>query len=263
MLMAPDSWKELYQNTLKEARSGEIPQARIDDAVRRILRVKAAAGLFGRAGTNAPSEAQLGAPAGKPRASRNCSRSGAQITGPAEERACASCRSIRTPTCSLPAMRPTTSACRAVAGPSTGRAITTITRIFPARPRSTPASSAAVRAAGGTADLEPRRQLHQQARRRDRGVRREPLCGVRGGPRDARVLARRRPRAAIAEAAEERGHSRPFRVFLSGRPLWVNPELNASDAFVAAWLPGSEGEGVADVLFRAADGTVPSISPAG
>jgi beta-glucosidase len=43
-------------------------------------------------------------------------------------------------------------------------------------------------------------------------------------------------------------------VFLSGRPLWVNPELNASDAFVAAWLPGSEGEGIADVLFRAANG---------
>jgi beta-glucosidase len=46
-------------------------------------------------------------------------------------------------------------------------------------------------------------------------------------------------------------------VFLSGRPLWVNPQLNASDAFVAAWLPGSEGAGIADVLFRAADGSVP------
>ena len=38
-------------------------------------------------------------------------------------------------------------------------------------------------------------------------------------------------------------------MFISGRPLWVNPELNASDAFVAAWLPGTEGQGVADVLF--------------
>ncbi len=46
-------------------------------------------------------------------------------------------------------------------------------------------------------------------------------------------------------------------VLLSGRTLWVNPELNASDAFVAAWLPGSEGAGIADVLFRAADGGVP------
>ena len=39
-------------------------------------------------------------------------------------------------------------------------------------------------------------------------------------------------------------------VFLSGRPMWVNPELNASDAFVAAWLPGTEGGGIADVLFE-------------
>jgi beta-glucosidase len=37
-------------------------------------------------------------------------------------------------------------------------------------------------------------------------------------------------------------------VFLSGRPLWVNPELDASNAFVAAWLPGTEGGGVADIL---------------
>jgi beta-glucosidase len=43
-------------------------------------------------------------------------------------------------------------------------------------------------------------------------------------------------------------------VFLSGRPMWVNPELNASDAFVASWLPGSEGGGVADVLFADAKG---------
>lgn len=37
-------------------------------------------------------------------------------------------------------------------------------------------------------------------------------------------------------------------ILLSGRPLWMNRELNAADAFVAAWLPGSEGAGVADVL---------------
>ncbi len=45
-------------------------------------------------------------------------------------------------------------------------------------------------------------------------------------------------------------------VFLSGRPLWVNPHMNASDAFVAAWLPGSEGAGVADVLLRDAEGGI-------
>jgi beta-glucosidase len=38
--------------------------------------------------------------------------------------------------------------------------------------------------------------------------------------------------------------------------MWVNPEINASDAFVAAWLPGGEGGGIADVLFANADGSV-------
>src|SRR5258708_9590013 len=44
-------------------------------------------------------------------------------------------------------------------------------------------------------------------------------------------------------------------VMMSGRPLYVNPQINASDAFVAAWLPGSEGQGVADVLLAKADGS--------
>lgn len=38
-------------------------------------------------------------------------------------------------------------------------------------------------------------------------------------------------------------------ILLSGRPLVVTEEINQSDAFVAAWLPGSEGGGVAEVLF--------------
>lgn len=38
-------------------------------------------------------------------------------------------------------------------------------------------------------------------------------------------------------------------VMISGRPLVVNRELAAASAFVAAWLPGSEGQGIADVLF--------------
>jgi beta-glucosidase len=38
-------------------------------------------------------------------------------------------------------------------------------------------------------------------------------------------------------------------VLVSGRPLVVEPYMNAIDALVAAWLPGTEGQGVADVLF--------------
>ena len=46
VIMAPDGWKQLYINTLAQVRAGEIPMARIEDADRRILRVKLRAHLF-------------------------------------------------------------------------------------------------------------------------------------------------------------------------------------------------------------------------
>ncbi|MCS5489469.1 glycoside hydrolase family 3 protein [Algoriphagus limi] len=38
-------------------------------------------------------------------------------------------------------------------------------------------------------------------------------------------------------------------ILISGRPLVITEQLEQSDAFVAAWLPGSEGDGIAEVLF--------------
>jgi beta-glucosidase len=48
-------------------------------------------------------------------------------------------------------------------------------------------------------------------------------------------------------------------VIVSGRPLLIENEVGSFDALVAAWLPGSEGEGVADVLFgdKPFTGTLP------
>ena len=43
---------------------------------------------------------------------------------------------------------------------------------------------------------------------------------------------------------------------MSGRAVYANDLLNLSDSFVAAWLPGTEGKGVADVLFKNAQGKV-------
>lgn len=52
-------------------------------------------------------------------------------------------------------------------------------------------------------------------------------------------------------------------VLVSGRPLPITSIINAADAFVAAWLPGSEGAGVADVLFGdvAPSGKLPHTWP--
>ena len=45
-------------------------------------------------------------------------------------------------------------------------------------------------------------------------------------------------------------------VYFGGRPLYVNEELNLSESFVVAWLPGIAGEGIADVLVRGENGEV-------
>ncbi|KFZ82214.1 beta-glucosidase [Amycolatopsis sp. MJM2582] len=51
-------------------------------------------------------------------------------------------------------------------------------------------------------------------------------------------------------------------VYVGGRPLYMNKEINRSDAFVAAWLPGTEGGGVADVLVKGGfKGTLPYSWP--
>lgn len=42
-------------------------------------------------------------------------------------------------------------------------------------------------------------------------------------------------------------------LFITGRPLWINPELNEASAFVVCWLPGSQAGAVANVLFRGAN----------
>ncbi len=38
-------------------------------------------------------------------------------------------------------------------------------------------------------------------------------------------------------------------ILISGRPLIINTQLNLAGAFIAAWLPGTEGAGITDMLF--------------
>ncbi|MGH7950768.1 MAG: glycoside hydrolase family 3 protein [Limisphaerales bacterium] len=54
--------------------------------------------------------------------------------------------------------------------------------------------------------------------------------------------------AALIAKAKSSGAS-VVTILLSGRPLILGSSLRDSDAFIAAWLPGTEGEGVVDVLF--------------
>ena len=73
----------------------------------------------------------------------------------------------------------------------------------------------------------------------------QPYAEMKGDRSDLRLSA---ADAALVERAKQTG-APVITVLLSGRPLILGTALDASRAFVAAWLPGTEGEGVADVLF--------------
>jgi beta-glucosidase len=68
------------------------------------------------------------------------------------------------------------------------------------------------------------------------------------GRGDRRDLSLRPADVALVQKVKSAGVP-VITVLLSGRPMILGAVLDSSDAFVAAWLPGTEGEGVADVLF--------------
>src|SRR5262249_44511918 len=76
----------------------------------------------------------------------------------------------------------------------------------------------------------------------------QPYAEMKGNRTDLRLDPED---VAIVQRAKKSG-ARVITVLLSGRPLVLGDALEASDAFVVAWLPGTEGLGVGDVLFGAA-----------
>lgn len=57
------------------------------------------------------------------------------------------------------------------------------------------------------------------------------------------------PEQGIRTINEVCGTTKCVVILISGRPLVIEPYLSSIDALVAAWFPGTEGQGVADVLF--------------
>ncbi len=252
MFMVPQDWKGLYENTLAQAHSGEIPAERLDEAVRRILRVKMRAGLF-----------EKGRPSSRPLAGR------VELLGSEEHRAVAR-RAVRQSLVLLKnngGLLPLAPGARVlVAGDGAddigkqcgGWTITwqgtgNSNEEFPGASSIWAGIREAVEAAGGTAALSPDGSYAEKPDVAIVVFGEDPYAEFQGD-RDTVDFGPGGP-LEILSGLKEAGIP-VVSVFLTGRPLWVNPELNASDAFVVAWLPGSEGGGVADVLFAAADGSV-------
>jgi len=249
MAMAPHRWKELFNNTLKEAEDGTIPLARVDDAVRRILRVKVKLGLFDPA-RPATDGKKLATPEHRAIARRAVQESIVLLKN----------------NNSVLPIRPkqnvlvTGSHADDIGLQSGGWTISWQGKgghnaDFKQGVSLWAGLKSAIEASGGSATLSADGSFT--------GAKPDVAMVIFGehpyaehvgdinnidfsaGDRRALDTLKKLKAQGIATVA----------VFLSGRPLWVNPEINQSDAFVAGFLPGTEGEGVADVLVAKADGT--------
>ncbi|MEG3049413.1 MAG: exo 1,3/1,4-beta-D-glucan glucohydrolase [Thermomonas sp.] len=253
MAMAPDSWKGFYETTLAAAKAGTISKERLDDAVRRVLRVKFRLGLF-EAGK--PSQRAVG---GK-----------FELLGAPEHRAIAR-QAVRESLVLLknnggvlplqPKQRILVAGDGAndVGKQSGGWTLNwqgtgTKRSDFPNADSIFEGIAAQAKAVGGNAELSIEGKYSAKPDVAIVVFGENPYAEFQG---DLPNLLYKPGNDVDLELIKKlKADGIPVvAVFLSGRPLWMNREINAADAFVAAWLPGSEGAGIADVLLRKADGS--------
>ncbi|MBY5922336.1 glycoside hydrolase family 3 protein [Ferrimonas balearica] len=258
IFMVPtDAWKPLYHNTIAQVKSGAIPQERIDDAVRRILRVKFRAGLFDK-----PS------PAKRPLSGQR------ELIGHPEHRALAR-QAVRESLVllknqgSLLPLEPgmtvmvTGDGADNIGKQSGGWSITwqgtgNQNGDFPGATSIYAGLADAMSAAGGQAVLTTNGDW-PGTKAPDAAIvvfGEEPYAEGNGDLDNLEYQRGNKRDLALLQRLKAQGIP-VVSVFITGRALWVNPEINASDAFVVAWLPGTEGNGLADVLLKAPDGSTP------
>ncbi len=254
MAMASDSWKGFYETTLAAVKDGRITPQRLDDAVRRILRVKFRLGLFeaGRPSTRAVGGqfTLIGAPAHRAVARQAVRESLVLLKNQNGLLPLSPKQRI------LVAGDGADDVGKQAGGWTLNWQGTGTTRKdFPNADTIYEGIARQARAAGGEAVLAVDGRY---AVKPDVAVvvfGEDPYAEFQG---DRPTLAYKPGNETdLALLKQLKAEGIPVvAVFLSGRPLWVNREINAADAFVAAWLPGSEGAGIADVLLRGSDGRV-------
>lgn len=252
MFMAPDSWKGMYEHTLAEVKSGKIPQSRLDDAVRRILRAKIKGGLF-----------TLGAPKDRALAGKWANLGSPEHRAVARQAVRESLVLIKNQGHILPLKAKARILVTGDGADNIGKQAGgwTITwqgtgnsnADFPNGQSIYAGIAEAVEKAGGVASLSDNGVYKEKPDVAIVVIGEDPYAEFQGDR--ANLDYKSGDRSDLDLIARLKSQGIPVvTVFLSGRPLWTNPYINESDAFVEAWLPGTEGGGIADVLIGDAEG---------
>ena len=247
MYMAPDSWKGLYESTLQHVKDGTIAMERLDDAVRRILRVKLLSGIFQKGApstrANAGNENLLALPEHKNVARQAVRESLVLLKNNNQLLPIDPSKTI------LVVGDGASSISKASGGwtlswQGTGHS----NDKFPNGESILEGIEKTVNDAGGKLIF---------SKDGDTTIKADVVIAVYGEDPYAEFQGDRENLAFTPNGFDTNKLSTykengiPIvSVFLSGRPMWANTEINNSDSFIAAWLPGSEGGGVSDMLFK-------------
>jgi beta-glucosidase len=254
MYMAPDSWRGLYDNTLKQVKDGTIKMERLDDAVTRILRVKLRAGIF-----------EAGPPSKRPLAGDF------KLLNSPEQRSVAR-QAVREslvllknnggllPLAANKHVLVTGDGADNISKQSGGWTITwqgtgLSNADFPGGTSVWGGVKAATKAAGGSAEMSTDGSYKKKPDVAIVVFGENPYAEFQGDLKVLTLPGSMTQHLDIMKKLQEEKIP-VVAILLSGRPLWQNRELNLANAYVAAWLPGTEGEGITDVLFRKKDGSV-------
>ena len=247
MYMAPDSWKGLYESTLQHVKDGTIAIERLDDAVRRILRVKLLSGIF-----------QKGAPSTRANAGNENLLALPEHRDVARQAVRESLVLLKNNNQLLPIDPSKTILVVGDGASSISKASGGWTLSWQGTGHSND------KFPNGESILQGIEKIVDDAGGKlifskdgDTSIKADVVIAVYGEDPYAEFQGDRENLAFIPNGFDTKKLSTykengiPIvSVFLSGRPMWANTEINNSDSFVAAWLPGSEGGGISDMLFK-------------
>ena len=242
-------YREVLSALVSMVQSGEVPMSRIDDAVRRILRVKLRSGLFDAPPPDEVTAAQVGSAAHRDIA-RQAVRESLVL--------------LKNDSGLLPLPKGARVHVAGPGGADLGIQSGGWTLAWQGRTGVSPQAMGggtsildAMRATASSADLVTYSRDGTGAAGADVGVvvlHELPYAEFLGDTPNPRFDNPGSPNVYDGQAAARVGVMRASKVplvllLLTGRPVRIESYLPDFDAVVAAWLPGSEGQGVADVLY--------------
>lgn len=255
IFMAPgSSWRALYQNTLNDIAAGRISMARLDDAVSRILRVKLRYGLFEKPSPAKRSLASKQEMLGHP-THRDLARQAVR-----ESLVLLKNHQQILPLSPKQRFLIAGNGADNIGKQSGGWSITwqgsgNSNDDFPGATSIYQGLRQAITTAGGQVEYHVSGDFEQKPDVAIVVFGEDPYAEGNGDIDSLEYQRGNKTDLQLLQKLKSKGIP-VVSVFLSGRPLWVNAELNASDAFVAAWLPGTEGAGIADVLLKNQDDSI-------